>query len=599
MYPSTGSSSERMPSGWPASIETSDVSATSMITRCIQIALVTAGALVCVTARAQEAPPVTPTSDARARFRKGNELFKQHAWAAALAELLESRKLHPTMVATANAAYCLRQLERYDEALDLYESLLRDFKDVPADLKDETQRAIVELRGLVGTIEIGESEPGAAISIDGRARGEYPSIEPLRVAAGSHTVRLYKDGFEPFETRVEVAGRKTVPIDAKLRPLVASGRLKVIEQGGRALEVLLDGSLVGKTPWEGRVPVGEHVVLLRGEGDLGTAPTSVSVELSRTVPLTLVAEELAAVLQIEPVPASARVAIDSVAVGRGIWEGRLRVGEHKIEVAEPGFLTATLTVTLARGKRERTKVTLERDASSPFWRKPARPSRFMLEMAVSSPLVPFGGAITSDCVGTCSLSTGIGTHGMLRGGYELGWGFGLGAMAGWYAARQVARGRDTSLQELAGEGAATARVDDTLRLRGVLVGGWLGYRLDTAFPIQARLNAGALLAVLSDARAGTITSSAGDEHRFGTIVERHDARFLFLAPELRIGIPLSPHVELSAGIEVPILVPTERALWSTTVAAGSGGGTFAFDDEPLTSAVLVTFAPGLGARFDF
>lgn len=564
---------------------------------------------LCPAALAQEAPPVDRTPEALAHFRKGNELFKQQAWAAALAELLESRRLRPTRNATANAAYCLRKLGRYDEALDLYETLLREFKDVPADLKDEAQRAILELRGLVGTIEIGDSEPGAAISIDGQARGEHPSIGPLRVAAGSHTVRLYKEGFEPFETRVDVAGRKTAQIDAKLRPLVASGRLKVIEQGGRALDVLVDGSLVGTTPWEGRLPVGEHVVLLRGEGDLGTAPTSVSVELNRTVPLTLAAEELSSVLRIEPVPATARVAIDSVAVGRGIWEGRLRAGDHKVEVAEPGFLTATLAITLARGKRERAEVTLERDESSPFWRKPERPSRFVVEMAVSSPLVPFGGGVAGNCFDTCRLSVGIGTHGMLRGGYELGGGLGFGAVGGWFTARQVVRGRSTTLSERTDpQGApvtAAGRVDDTLTLQGLLVGGWIGYRLGTAYPIHARLNAGALLGAIADVRSGsdastgTFTTSQGDVYSIGALVERHDARFVYLAPELRIGLPLGPHAELNAGIEVPVLIAVDRAVWTTGVPAGSDGRTLAFEEEALTGAVLVAFAPGVGARFDF
>lgn len=564
----------------------------------LQGALVVTAALVGSAALAEE-PPLDRTPEAIAHFRKGNELFKQQAWAAALAELLESRRLHPTKNATANAAYCLRKLGRYDEALDLYEALLRDFKDVPADLKDEAQRAILELRGLVGTIEIGESEPGAAISIDGQARGEHPSIGPLRVAAGSHTVRLYKAGFEPFETRVEVAGRKTVQLDAKLAPLVASGRLKVIEQSGAALDVLVDGSLVGKTPWEGRVPVGEHVVLLRGDGALGTQPASVAVELDRTVPLTLAAEELASVLRIEPVPASARLAIDSVAVGRGIWEGRLRAGEHKVEIAEPGFLTVTLAITLARGKRERTQVALERDESSPFWRKPERAARFVVDLAVSSPLVPFGGAISGNCVEPCSLSIGIGSHGVLRGGYELGRGFGFGVLGGWLTARQIVRGRAVTLAEEGGPSTISRTVDDTLKLEGLLVGGWIGYRLGTSFPIHVHLNAGALLGALSDARGSSVTAGSRGAHPFATLVERHEARFVYLAPELRLGLPLSPHAELSAGIEVPILIAADRAVWSARLPQESDGRSYAFERETLSGAVLVTLAPGLGARFDF
>src|SRR6185369_14685078 len=166
--------------------------------------------------------------------------------------------------------------------------------------------------------------------IDGRERGDFPSPAPLRVAAGSHLVRVSRTGFLPFEARVDVAGGQTVRITARLLPLSRSGRLRVADQAGRVLEVVVDGAVVGKTPWEGALAAGDHVVFLRGADDLGTQPVSVPVELDRTATLTLAAEELAAEVRIEPVPVNAGVAIDGVAVGRGIWDGRLRAGPHRI-----------------------------------------------------------------------------------------------------------------------------------------------------------------------------------------------------------------------------------------------------------------------------
>src|SRR6185436_14514700 len=87
-----------------------------------------------------KAPPadearVDPKAEALEHFDKGNTLFKSGALAAALAEFLESRRLYPTRSATSNAALCLSQLQRFDEALDLYEALLKDFAELPEDLK--------------------------------------------------------------------------------------------------------------------------------------------------------------------------------------------------------------------------------------------------------------------------------------------------------------------------------------------------------------------------------------------------------------------------------------------------------------------------------
>src|SRR5258706_542611 len=79
------------------------------------------------------------------------------------------------------------------------------------------------------------AEPGAAITIDGQSRGEFPALAPLRVATGSHAVRVTKEGFESFATRVEVAGGQSVRVVARLHALTRSGRLRVAEQRGRVL----------------------------------------------------------------------------------------------------------------------------------------------------------------------------------------------------------------------------------------------------------------------------------------------------------------------------------------------------------------------------
>src|SRR5262249_3788912 len=137
-----------------------------------------------------ERPADEKKAEALAHFEKGNALFKSGALAAALAEFLVSRKLYASRSATSNAALCLAQLQRFDEALDLYESLLKDFQALPEDLKAQAQREVVRLRELVGTIDIASAEVGAAMTIDGRDRGEFPAPGPLRVAAGSHVIRV-------------------------------------------------------------------------------------------------------------------------------------------------------------------------------------------------------------------------------------------------------------------------------------------------------------------------------------------------------------------------------------------------------------------------
>jgi len=206
--------------------------------------------------------------------------------------------------------------------------------------------------------------------------------------AGSHEVRAFKEGLETFGATMEVKGKEAAVVT--LRSLSTGGRLMVKEQNGRVLEVVVDGTPVGKTPWGGSLSVGTHLVTLRGSIDLdaipdcapadegaaakrpakrgsvelGTQPVSVPIRLRETTPLTLRAEALDTSLRVEPMPGGALVSIDSVLVGHGAWEGRLRVGDHKVEVSAEGFLPETRKVSLTRQKREVLKVELERDRST-------------------------------------------------------------------------------------------------------------------------------------------------------------------------------------------------------------------------------------------
>src|SRR5262245_55221309 len=128
--------------------------------------------LVASPARAQPAPPTPPPDapspppppgpapddakkqEARAHFDRGIALFEEGAWDAALAEFTRSREIYVTRAATSNAALCLQKLARYDEALDLFEALLRDYPNMPAEEKKAAERAVVELGSRVGYVEI-------------------------------------------------------------------------------------------------------------------------------------------------------------------------------------------------------------------------------------------------------------------------------------------------------------------------------------------------------------------------------------------------------------------------------------------------------------
>ncbi|WP_437760356.1 PEGA domain-containing protein [Sorangium sp. So ce1389] len=566
----------------------------------------------------ESAPPEDAKDEARARFFKGRKLYQEGAFSAALAEFHASRELYPNWGATVGAAESLKRLQRFDDALGLFEIVLRDFSEaLEAPRRDAIQREVIALRGLVGTVEIEQAEPGATITVDGQRRGDFPLLAPLRVAAGSHGVRVYKEGFEPFETRIEVAGGKTARLAARLVRLKQVGTLRVFEARGRELSVVIDGVEVGKTsgaPLSVPLAPGAHVVLLRGAGRLGTAPVRVSLRVDEVALVRLEAEALDAALRIAPVPVDALVSLDGVSLGRGPWEGQVRTGKHTVEVTAEGFLPATRLIALARNGREELSVELERDPGSPFWRKPPPPPRFLVELGTAMLIAPsFGGDAAGTCGTGCSAGVSAGSYGVLRGGYQLSSGIGVGASFGALSVTQATSGRRMSLNLVgdparvtsaigaAGDTSVPGQVDDVIRLQGLFLGAWVGYALNAGVPIHFRLGAGGVFGSVSDARSGSFTArtEGAAAYSVGTVVGTQAARFVFVTPEVRVGWSLSEHVEVNAGLEVLVLFPVRRPAWREAdgIHAGPDGYGW-FSAETLLGGVVVGVAPTVGARFE-
>ncbi len=152
---------------------------------------------------------------------------------------------------------------------------------------------------------------------------------------------------------------------------------------------------------------------------------------------------------------------------------------------------------------------------------------------------------------------------------------------------------------IVGRPPTTAHVDDVLELHGLFLGAWVGYALDAGLPIHFRLGAGGVFGSTSDARRGEFTARNGSSYAIGTYADAQPARFVFVSPEVRVGLPLGKHVELNAGLELPVLFAVPPPRWSDAegIRAGPDGYGW-FDSDALVSGVLVTVAPTVGARFD-
>jgi hypothetical protein len=394
-----------------------------------------------------------------------------------------------------------------------------------------------------------------------------------------------------------------------LSALTRSGRLRVSEQTGKNLDVLLDNVVVGKTPWEGSVAPGEHAVVLRGEGSLGTPPTSAPVTVDAETPITLVAVDLDSSVRIEPTPAGGLVTIDGVAVGRGVWDGRLRSGVHKIGVSADGYWSSARDANLRSQDRQVVSIQLERDPTSPVWGAKARP-RFALSFDGAFVATPvFAGEVQGTCTGSCSNPWPVGGLALLSAAYHSPQGLGAGFEVGYLGFVQTMVGRSAKIGGATLGASDDGTANDRIAASGLLLGGALLYRRGDVWPFTVRVAVGAYVSSVTDEREGIFRTSAqghpADAAYSVGLSESHPTTFFYAAPEVRVARRLGDHFELDAGVKLIVLAAASAPAWTdqTGVHAGpvgtQGDGLGKFGTQTLTSSILIVLAPGVGARFDF
>ena len=530
---------------------------------------------------------------------------------AALPEFLLSLSIYPTRAAKKNAALCLRRLNRFDEAYDMNEELLA-FPGVTEEEKQVALREIGELRAVVGDLVIEGVPDGATISIDGKPRGTTPLKGAIHVPVGERTVRIFKAGFETLEARLQVVGGKTAKLPAVLARLELAGWLQVDEASGYSMDVLIDGAAVGKTPWRGLVASGDHLVNLRGDKRLGTQPARVEVRPSLITPILLIAEELPSVLRVEAKTKDADISVDGVRVGRGAWEGPVRAGSHRIEVAANGFVREERRVEVESGKREAVAVALEPvPPPSGFWAD----KRLFGELGATFALTPtFGGSLDSKCTDAdkCEASFGLGGGGALRFGLEIQhkWQVGI-EVGGLFMGRDI-EGRRDNVAVIGNLPANPGKTNDSISLRGALVGASVARSVGEKFPVTFRLGVGGFFGSVEDERSGSYSTIARIPP--GQALERPATPYdvervsqtqavlgIYLAPEIRAGMRISQKLDVALSVGALVAFVPTQPMWVPAegyVQAGTDGQG-RYTDDTLTGNVVFAVSPGLVATYRF
>jgi hypothetical protein len=122
---------------------------------------------------------------------------------------------------------------------------------------------------------------------------------------------------------------------------------------------------------------------------------------------------------------------------------------------------------------------------------------------------------------------------------------------------------------------------------------------------------GAVLGSLRDERKGSATTNEREAATGETypaqaydfaVSESQAARYLYVAPEVRLGLRFAKRFEVSAGLRALVLVGIANPQWQdeTPISPGSEYrvGQLRFGAQALAGDVLFVMAPGLGLRMD-
>jgi hypothetical protein len=160
-------------------------------------------------------------------YRQGNEQFEQGHYLEALAkyEVALVEWDHPSI--RYNAAVCLINLGRADEA---YENLMAALRFGGAPLSAELQRQAHTYEALLASqlaeLEVQCKEPAAKVMLDGKELLDCPGSQARKLRAGRHQVVAQKPGFQTDSRAVELAPGKKTTLVLELKVLGSRGRLE-------------------------------------------------------------------------------------------------------------------------------------------------------------------------------------------------------------------------------------------------------------------------------------------------------------------------------------------------------------------------------------
>lgn len=185
-------------------------------------AVLTAG--LCLASPVHAAPDAPAESEqakeeARVRFKRGVEFFRDGDFRAALIEFNRAYDAAPNPVVLYNIGQANIELQDHSAALQALERYLAEAGDIPPERRTEVEADVAKLKNRVGYLHLVVETPGADVSIDDVPIGHSPLDKNLVLNAGRRRVTVLSPPNPPIQRLVDLASGDHANV--KIEPVTA------------------------------------------------------------------------------------------------------------------------------------------------------------------------------------------------------------------------------------------------------------------------------------------------------------------------------------------------------------------------------------------
>ena len=146
------------------------------------------------------------------KLAKGQKLFEKGdiekalaEYEGALADYQAAYEAFPDAKIYFPIAQAEQRLGRFVDALQHYQQLLEEGKDIPGQLKTQVERELIDVKKNLAAVVIEAQPEGALVLIDGSQVAKTPMDQPVFVEPGAHTLTIKLEGFKTIERKVDLA----------------------------------------------------------------------------------------------------------------------------------------------------------------------------------------------------------------------------------------------------------------------------------------------------------------------------------------------------------------------------------------------------------